>query len=181
MAELASQGQLRMSLLRWALVLIPGVLLLGMLSGAFGNGASDPWFVALRKPSLYPPPQTFGIVWTALYVMMGFALAIVVSARGAPGRKAAIIAFAVQLALNLAWSPVFFAAHQITAALILLIAIDVAVLVTLVLFQRVRPLAALLLVPYLAWLLFASYLNWEFLAANPDADGRSSAAVRVEF
>lgn len=183
MAELASHGQLRLGLLRWVLVFVPGVLLLGMLSGAVGSGADDPWFVALNKPQLYPPPQTFGIVWTVLYILMGLALAMVVAARGAPERRLAIVAFAVQLLLNLAWSPLFFAAHQITAALVLLVVLDVAVLLTMVLFQRVRPLAALLLAPYLLWVIFATYLNWEFRTANPESDGRevSGAAVRVEF
>jgi len=184
MSELASQGQLRMSLVRWALVLIPGILLLGMLSGAAaGSGPDNPWFAGLVKPQLYPPPQTFGIVWTVLYLLMGLALAMVVCAPGAAGRGAAIVAFGVQLALNLAWSPLFFAAHQITGALVLLGAIDVAVVVTVVLFHRVRPVAALLLAPYLLWVLFATYLNWELLRANPDADGRevSGAVTRVQF
>jgi len=184
MAELASQGQLRLSLLRWALVLIPGVLLLGMLSGAVaGSGPGNPWFDGLTKPAVYPPPQTFAIVWTVLYLLMGLALAIVVAARGAAGRQIAIVAFVVQLALNLAWSPLFFAAHQISAALVLIAVLDVAALVTIVLFLRVRPIAALLLVPYLLWILFATFLTYEFRVANPDADGRvvSGAAVRVEF
>lgn len=184
MAELASQGQLRMSLLRWALVLIPGVLLLGMLSGAAaGSGPGNPWFDGLAKPAIYPPPQTFAIAWTALYILMGLALSMVVAARGATGRSIAIVAFAIQLALNLAWSPLFFAAHQISAALVLIAVLDVAVVATIVLFLRVRPVAALLLVPYLLWILFATYLTYEFRAANPAADGRevSGAAVRVEF
>ena len=73
----------------------------------------------------------------------------------------------MQLVLNLAWSPLFFGAHQITWALVLLGAIDIAVMVTIWLFWRVRPLAAWLLVPYLAWMLFATLLNWQFLQANP--------------
>jgi tryptophan-rich sensory protein len=114
---------------------------------------------------------------------MGLALAMIVCARGAADRKTAIIAFAVQLALNLAWSPLFFREHHITAALALLVALDVAVLATIVLFHRVRPLAALLLAPYLLWILLATFLTWELRTANPDADGQevSGAAVRVEF
>lgn len=184
MGELASTGQLRMSLLRWVLFLVPAVVLLGFLSGmAAGSGPGNPWFDSLAKPSLYPPPATFGIVWTVLYVLMGVALALVLDARGAWGRGAALIAFLIQLALNLAWSPLFFAGHRILGALVLLIALDVAILVTIVLFARVRKAAALLLVPYLAWALFATALNWQFLAANPDADGAqvSGAASRVEF
>lgn len=172
MTVLASRGQLRASFLRWALLIVPLVVLLGFFSGRLaGSGPGNPWFDALEKPSLYPPPATFGIVWTVLYVLMGVALTMVVTARGAPGRGVAILAFVIQLALNLVWSPLFFAGHRIAAALWLLMAIDVAVLVTLVLFWRVRAAAGALLLPYLGWVLFATLLNWQFLQANPDADG----------
>lgn len=184
MTELASPGQLRASLLRWWLFLGPLVLLLGFLSGAVsGSGAGNPWFMGLAKPSLYPPPATFGIVWSLLYLLMGLALAMVVTARGAPGRGLAVGLFVLQLLLNLAWSPLFFAMHQITFALYLLVAIDLAVVLTLAAFWKVRPLAALLLVPYLAWCLFAAALNWQFLAANPAADGTAGSVetTTVEF
>lgn len=182
MTVLASRGQLRASFLRWALLIVPAVALLGFLSGRLAqSGPGNPWFDALVKPSLFPPPATFGIVWSVLYVLMGVALTLVVTARGAPGRGAAIAAFAVQLALNLAWTPVFFGAHRIAAALYLLVAIDIAVLVTVVLFWRVRRGAALLLLPYLAWVLFATVLNWQFLVANPDADGRAGAPATTRF
>lgn len=184
MSELASVGQLRAAFLRWALVTVPGTLALGMFSGALaGSSAANPWFASLVKPSLYPPPATFAIVWPVLYVMIGLALALVVSARGARGRWIAVTAFFVQLALNLAWSPLFFGAHQISAGLVLLCVLDLALLATVLLFRSVRPLAALLLLPYLGWVLFATVLNWQFLNANPDADGRevSGAVTRVEF
>jgi len=116
MSALASPGQLRASFIRWSLFLVPGIVLLGFLSGTAGGGAATPWFASLVKPSLFPPPATFGIVWTILYVLMGFALALVVTARGAPGRTAAIAVFVVQLVMNLAWTPLFFGAHQITVA-----------------------------------------------------------------
>lgn len=184
MTQLASSGQLRASFFRWALVCVPGVLLLGFLSGRLaGSGPGNPWFDALIKPGIYPPPQTFGIVWSVLYVLMGLALALVISARGAWGRERAIVAFFVQLVLNLAWTPLFFAAHQITWALLLLCALDVAVIATIWLFRKVRPMAALLLLPYLAWILFATWLNWEFRTANPGADGQdvSGAVTRIEI
>lgn len=184
MSELASPGQLRASFLRWALVLVPGIVLLGFVSGRMAqSGPDNPWFAALVKPTIYPPPATFGIVWTVLYVAMALALAMVVTARGASGRGMAIWVFVVQLLLNLAWSPLFFGLHQLTAALYLLFVIDLAVLATLVLFWRVRPLAGMLLVPYLAWVLFASVLNWQFLEANRDADGQpgGEAVQTVEF
>jgi len=85
--------------------------------------------------------------------------------------------FLVQLALNLAWSPVFFGAHQITAALYLLVAIDIAVLVTLVLFWRIRWHAGAMLVPYLAWVLFATLLTWQLFQLNPHADGGTTSGA----
>ncbi len=184
MTELASAGQLRAAMLRWALFSVPGVLLLGFLSGrAAQSGPGNPWFDALIKPSVYPPPATFAIVWSVLYVMMGLAFAVIASARSAPGRGMAIAAFIVQLLINLAWSPVFFGAHQISGALAVIAVLDMAVLVTIILFARIRPIAAWLLAPYLAWVLFATFLNWQFLAANPGADGGDAAPTvqRIEF
>jgi tryptophan-rich sensory protein len=182
MSELASPGQLRAALIRWALVLVPGVLLLGFVSGAAGSaGPDNPWFYSLAKPSLYPPPATFGIVWSILYVMMGLAAAMVVTARGAVGRGVALAMFALQLLLNLSWSPVFFGLQEMQWALWLMLAIDLAVAITLVLFWRVRSLAGLLLVPYLAWVLFATVLNWQFVEANPDAGKANGVEASVDF
>jgi len=184
MTELASSGQLRAGFVRWALVTVPGIVLLGFISGMMaGSGPGNAWFDSLVKPSLYPPPQVFGIVWTVLYILMGVAFAMVLSARGAWWRGRAAIAFLFQLALNLAWTPVFFAQHQITAALVLIVVLDLAVILTIWLFRRVRPVAAWLMLPYLAWILFATALNWQFLRANPQADGQqvSGAAQRIEL
>lgn len=184
MTQLASSRQLWAGYIRWALLFVPAIVLLGMISGQLsGSGSADPWFAALTKPALYPPPATFGIVWTVLYAMMGLALALIVSARGAAGRGPAVLVFAIQLILNLAWSPIFFGAHQISTALVLLVAIDLAVAVTVVLFWRVRPAAGALLLPYLAWVLFATYLNWAILDANRALDGQdvSGAMQRIEL
>lgn len=170
MTELASPGQLRAAFLRWALFVVPGIMFLGFFAGRLGgSGSGNPWFIDLVKPSLYPPPATFGIVWTILYLVMGIALTLVITARGAPGRGTAIGLFVLQLVLNLAWSPVFFGMHMIAAALALLVAIDLAVLATILAFRNVRPIAAWLLLPYFAWVLFATVLNWQFLVANPGA------------
>ena len=184
MTELASAGQLRASLMRWMLICVPGILLLGLLSGRIaGSGPGNAWFDALVKPAVYPPPATFGIVWTVLYILMGASLAVIASARGAPGRGMALALFAVQLVLNLAWSPLFFAGHRITGALFLIAVLDLAAIATIALFWRVRPLAGMLLLPYLAWIMFATYLNYEFRVANPGADGQegSGAAQRIEL
>jgi len=184
MNRLASPAQLRASLLRWTLFLVPAVVLLGFLSGQYAGSADDnPWFVLLRKPAIYPPPATFAIVWTVLYALMGFALALVCAAWGARYRAPAILAFVFQFALNLAWSPVFFGEHEITFALLILGVLDLAVLLAIVLFWKVRRMASLLLLPYLAWILFATVLNWQLLQLNPQADGAdlSNAVQRIEL
>jgi len=184
MNRLASPAQLRASFFRWALFIVPLVLLLGFLSGKLGGSTADsPWFAALIKPTNYPPPLTFPIVWTALYAMMGVALALVCAAWGARFRAVAIVLFVVQLAINLAWTPVFFALHEIKVALAILLALDVAVLLTTALFWRVRRLAGWLMVPYVLWILFATVLNWQILELNPNADGAdaSYAVQRIEL
>jgi translocator protein len=184
MNRLASPAQLRASLICWASFIVPTVMLLGFLSGQLSGSAADSyWFQSLEKPALYPPPATFGLVWAALYFMMGLAFAMICAAWGSRLRLWAILAFIVQLAINLAWSPVFFAAHDIELALYVIIALDVALLVTVVLFFKVRTWAGVLLLPYLAWALFATVLNWQFLEANPDVTEvqETGAVQRYEF
>lgn len=170
MTMLASRGQLRASFIRWALFTVPLIVLLGFLAGQAG-GPDTAWFQTLDKPGIYPPPATFGIVWTVLYVMVGFALALVCAAWGARGRTVALIVFAVHFAFNLAWTPVFFGMQEITGALIVLGLVIVTLIATIVLFWKIRVLAGVLLLPYLAWVLFAFVLNWQFLQLNPDLDG----------
>ncbi len=183
MNVIASRSQLRASFLRWALVMVPAVLLLGFLAGQLGGDANSAWFQSLDKPAIFPPPIWFGIVWSILYIMLGFVLALVCAAWGARGRTAAIVVFLIQLGVNLAWTPVFFGQHQITSALILIAVLDVLVIITIALVWRVRKLAAVLMLPYLAWILFATVLNYEFLRLNPEADGTqaSGAVQRMEL
>jgi tryptophan-rich sensory protein len=171
MNEIASPGQLRLAYLRWSLLTVPAVVLLGFLSGRLANsGYGNRWFDALEKPALMPPGWLFGVAWTILYILMGLALAIVLHARGAKGRGLAITLFLIQLLMNLAWSPLFFRAHQVGSALVLILALIVVVAITIWLFARIRRVAGLLLLPYLAWLAFASFLNYEIGRLNPDAE-----------
>lgn len=184
MNRLASPAQLRASFIRWALFLVPLVVLLGYASGQLsGSTADSAWFAALEKPAIFPPPATFGVVWTVLYALMGLSLALVCAAWGARWRVAAILVFVVQLAVNLAWSPVFFGAHEMEFALYVIVAMIVLVLLTIWLFWKVRRLAALLLLPYLAWICFASVLNWQFLELNRELDGAEvpGAVQRIEL
>jgi tryptophan-rich sensory protein len=170
MSGIASVAQLRMSLLRYALFTVPLVLLLGILSGRIsGSGYGNPWFDALEKPSFMPPGWAFGVAWTTLYVLLGFALAMLLHARGARWRGAVIALFLVQLLANYLWSPLFFALHQVGPALVL-IAVMIALTVVLVaLLWQIRRLAALLLLPYLGWLCFAALLTASIDRLNPEA------------
>ncbi|NIJ34382.1 TspO/MBR family protein [Sphingomonas oligoaromativorans] len=170
MSELALPGQLRMSFVRVALVTVPVILFLGILSGvAAGSGYGNPWFAALAKPSLMPPGWAFPVAWTLLYILIGLALSMVLAARGAGGRGVAITLFVVQFALNLAWSPTFFAAHEVTIAFAIILLMIVLTVATVLAFARVRPRAAALMLPYLAWLCFAAWLNHEIEILNPAA------------
>jgi translocator protein len=171
MTAIASRAQLRMSYLRWALVTVPLVLLLGTLSGVAAGSASDNlWFVSLAKPGFMPPGWAFPVAWTLLYICLGLALAHILHARGARGRPLAIALFLAQLALNLAWSPLFFAAHKVSLAFWTIVAMGLLAAAAAWLFFRIRRTAGLLMVPYLAWLVFAGALNHAIDRLNPGAE-----------
>ncbi|RZL55683.1 MAG: tryptophan-rich sensory protein [Sphingomonas sp.] len=166
-----------MSFLRWAVFTVPLILLLGFASGrAVPAGADNGWYVALQKPALTPPGWVFPVAWTSLYILLGLAVAMILHARGARGRGLALAAFAVQFVLNLAWTPLFFGMHQVGAALLVIVAILVVATITTVLFGRIRPLAAWLMVPYLVWISFAGVLTWRIGQLNPDAETLVPAA-----
>lgn len=171
MTQLASARQLRMSYARAALFLVPAILFLGVASGALsGSGMANGWFERLAKPELMPPGWAFPVGWTILYILLGLALAAIVVARGAPGRGIAITLFAVQFAFNLAWSPLFFGAHRIDLAFadaLLMIAFTIP---TMLAFARIRRRAAWAMLPYLAWICFAAWLNHRVAVLNPGAD-----------
>lgn len=163
-----SKPTLKGSYLRWATITVPIILLLGIASGRLSNsGYGNAWFDALVKPAIMPPGWAFGMAWSILYILMAGALAFILDARGAKGRNLAITFFILQLALNLAWSPAFFAMHRIMLAFGLILAILFWATVTTALFWRIRPIAGALMLPYLAWLIFASILNWQIHELNP--------------
>jgi len=164
---------------RFALILAPLLLVLGTASGFLsGSGEGNPWFAALVKPALYPPPIAFPIVWSVLYLLMGVALAAILAGPPSPARRTAIIAFVMQFILNLIWSPMFFAVHSIGGALIVILALFVALGFTIVAFARVNRMAAYLLVPYIVWVSFAAGLNLQLLKDNPwEGDARASGTV----
>ena len=171
MTGIASRAQLRLSFLRYALFTVPAVLLLGTISGRIANsGYGNPWFDALTKPAFMPPGWVFGAAWTLLYIALGFALAMILHARGARLRGPVIALFVVQLALNYGWSPIFFAWHRIDLAFAIILIMIGLTLILVVLTWRIRRVAALLMLLYLAWLGFAALLTSEIGRLNPGAE-----------
>lgn len=163
-----------------AIIAIPAIVLGGLAMGWLSNsGMDNGWYRGLEQPPFQPPSWMFGVVWTALYALMGLALAIVWNEPASKMRTAALSIFFVQLLLNFAWSPVFFGAQLIEVGLLLLIAILVAALVTAKLFRRVRPVAGWLLLPYLLWLCLAVTLNYETGRLNPGADAMPLGLIGV--
>lgn len=163
---IASRGQLRASFMRWTLFTVPLVLLLGFITAQMGDPGSS-WFLKLDKPGVYPGPEVFPIVWSVLYVMIGLALALVCSSWGAKRRLWAIALFALHFIGNLAWTPVFFGMQSIEWGLYVIIYVLATLLAVIWAFWRVRLAAALMLVPYLLWVGFASYLTYQIYVLNP--------------
>jgi tryptophan-rich sensory protein len=184
MSEIASKGQIRSGFLRWAVVTVPLVLLLGFGSGRLVPvGSENRWYQLLTLPAIRPPDWAFPVAWTTLYVLLGLAIAIVLNARGARGRGTAITLFVVQMAMNLAWTPLFFGAHQVSYALFLIVLLFFTALATTFAFGRVRSQAAWLMVPYLAWLVTATALNYQIDRLNPQAETLASppASTQIEL
>lgn len=156
---------------RAAILAIPLLLVLGGLSAKLSGSTEDnAWFQSLTLPALQPPGAVFGIAWSIFYTLMGVAVALVWAHKRAPGRGLALGLFAVQLAINLSWSPTFFAAHLILPALVVIGVLFAAAVATTWAFGRVSRVAMWLMVPYLFWIVFASVLNAQVLMLNPTAD-----------
>ena len=154
----------------FALVTVPAIVLLGSASGWLsGSGYGNPWFDALIKPFFMPPGWVFGAAWTTLYALMGVALALILAEPPSLRRRKALILFFAQLALNYAWSPIFFAAHDIQLAMIVIVLMVALAAAAAGQFFRIRPLAGLLMTPYLAWLCFAAALTNAIDSLNPGA------------
>jgi benzodiazapine receptor len=139
---------------------------LPLLAGAIGSQfMPGPWYDALEKPSWNPPSWVFGPVWTTLYVLMGVA-AWLVWDRHRGAARGALALFVVQLAVNAAWSWLFFGLESPGLALIDIIVMWVLIVATIVAFRRLHTLAAMLLLPYLAWVSFATALNFAIWRLN---------------
>jgi len=127
---------------------------------------AGPLYAALRKPAWQPPAWLFAPVWTLLYLMMAIAGWLVAQHGNGTDITLPLAAFAVQLILNAAWTPLFFGARRFDLALVDIVVLWLAIAITIALFAGVNPLAAWLMVPYLAWVTFATALNASILRLN---------------
>ena len=124
------------------------------------------WYASLVKPAWNPPSAVFAPVWTALYIMMGIGAWLIWREKGFSGAKTALILFFVQLILNALWSYLFFGAHQPMWAFFEIIALWIAIILTMVVFWRLKPAAGILFIPYVCWVGFALTLNFQFWRLN---------------
>lgn len=151
---------------RHAVVLI-GCIAASLAPGVFGvRFQPDEWYAQLARSSLTPPGWVFPIAWTALYITIGVALYILLLHTSGRERRIPVAVFVMQLALNGAWSWLFFGCHAVAAALLDIVALWIAIVALMFAFARRVPFAGKLLLPYLVWVSFATYLNFAIWRAN---------------
>jgi len=136
----------------------------GLVGSFFQPGE---WYRALEKPPGTPPGWVFGPVWAVLYTMMGVAAWLVWKEGGLAANRLSLSVFIAQLILNALWTCAFFGNQRIGLALADIVLLDILVAATMLLFWKRIPLAGILLLPYLAWILYATYLNFGFWRLNP--------------
>jgi tryptophan-rich sensory protein len=139
----------------------------GALAGYFTASGVDTWYRTIEKPEWNPPDAVFAPVWTVLYILMGIAFYLVWKSHAEPGlKRRATVLWILQLVLNAAWSFLFFNQHAIGLALIEIILLWLAILLTIFIFARIRKAAAWLLVPYISWVSFATILTYTIWKLN---------------
>ena len=137
---------------------------LAALTGAWFRPGE--WHERLKKPSWRPPDRLFAPVWTALYLMIALAGWLVWRQAGFAGAGLALAAYALQLVVNAAWTPLFFGLRRPDLGFVDIVLLWLSIVATLVLFAPISVVAALLLVPYLAWVAFAGALNFAVWRLN---------------
>ena len=135
--------------------------------GAIASVNAGDFYGQLQQPPWAPPAALFGPVWTALYTMMGVAAWFVWRAGGFAANRIALGLFFAQLGLNALWSWLFFTWHRGGLAFAEILVLWAFILATLIAFWRVRPVAGMLLAPYLVWVTFAALLNFTLWRQNP--------------
>jgi len=134
-------------------------LSVGGISGAATASGINDWFMALNKPFFNPPNYLFGPVWTSLYLLMGISLFLILQSPLKELKRKALLIFAIQLSLNFLWSFLFFKFQLIGWAFIEIILILISILAMIIVFYKIDRIAAVLQIPYLLWVSFASVLN----------------------
>jgi len=139
-----------------------------LIGGGITSQGVTNWYPNIIKPSWNPPDWLFGPVWTVLYTLMGISIWLVWDKeRLEPSVNVApFVLFAFQLFLNIMWSYFFFELQNPLLAFFDILLLNLAVIATIVVFWRIRPLAGILLLPYLGWLIFATFLNWTIYTLN---------------
>ena len=159
MAVPSSAGRSALALVGW--------LALSFTAAAIGGFfLPGEWYARMQRPAWNPPNWIFGPVWTALYTMMAVAAWFVWKRGGFAAQLIALSLFLLQLLINALWSPLFFGLRNSALAFVDIVLLWLALLATVVAFWKVRPLAGALLVPYLAWVTFASALNFAIWRLN---------------
>jgi tryptophan-rich sensory protein len=140
----------------------------GLIGSVFTVSSVTGWYSTIARPELAPPNWIFGPVWTTLFVLMGIALFLVWKKEESQKKKVrtAIYLFVGQLILNTLWSIIFFGLQSPGWAFVEIIFLWLAILATIIAFARVSRLAAWLLIPYIAWVSFAAYLNYSIWMLN---------------
>ena len=151
---------------RQAIGLVGWLLISFAAAGIGSRFMPGPWYQSLAKPSWNPPAAVFGPVWTLLYILMGVSAWFVWKKDGFRGARLALSLFVGQLVLNALWSYLFFGLQRISAALADILALWILILVVTVLFWRKVRAAGALMIPYLAWVGFASALNFTLWRMN---------------
>lgn len=145
------------------IIIFIAAILGSLAAGAIGSLATSPniptWYAALEKPLLNPPNWVFGPVWTVLYAAMGIALALVVLAKTKQPKKSAYVWYGAQLVLNTLWSLVFFGLQAPWLGVVVIVLLIMSIIMTIREFYPIKKAAAWLLVPYIAWVSFATYLT----------------------
>lgn len=143
-------------------ILLP--LLVGGVSGFFTSQSIPNWYVYLNKPSFNPPDYLFGPVWTLIYIIMGISFYLILNKPKVNWLLVGI--FITQLILNFFWSFIFFNSHNLGLALVEIIILWASILTMIILFYKTNKWAAVLNIPYLLWVSFATLLNYSIYSLN---------------